>query len=140
MCNKCAQEKKPQIKLEQKRDAENFIDYVEASFQLTPLDEQNRMRELHDDFKKQTYNSQRTSHQDSFCMPIYKHRNGLVSIIEFKCNSKKQDKLLRNYHFTLHLPQQTKHHSSETCYTALKWYSIIFQWLFGMQLIEGGGM
>ena len=32
----CAQEKELQIKSEEKRDVENFIDYVEAYFQLTP--------------------------------------------------------------------------------------------------------
>ena len=47
VCKECAQEKEPHIKLEEKRDVENFIDYVEAYFQLTTLDEHKGIRELH---------------------------------------------------------------------------------------------
>ena len=72
-------------------------------------------------------------------MSIYEHSNGLASTIEFRCNRKKQDKRLRNHHFPLHLPHQTKHHSGETRYAALKWYSIKFQWVFVMQIIGWGG-
>ena len=72
-------------------------------------------------------------------MSISKHKNGLASTITFKCNSKKQDKRLSNHHFPLRLPQQTKHHSCEPRYAALIWYSINFQWVFGMQQIGGGG-
>ena len=72
-------------------------------------------------------------------MSIYEHGNGLASTIDFKCNSKKQGKRLNNLHFTLHLPEKTNHHSSETRYAALKWYSIYFQWVLGMKLIGGGG-
>ena len=35
---------------------ENFIDYVEAYFQLTPPDEQKGVRELHEDFNKKHIN------------------------------------------------------------------------------------
>ena len=45
-----------EIKLEEERDVENFIDYVEDYFQLTPSDEQKGLRDLHEDFKKKTYN------------------------------------------------------------------------------------
>ena len=83
---------------------ENFIDYVEAYFQLTPSSEQKGVRELHEDFNKQTYNRQATSNQYSFCMSISEHSNGVASIIEFKCNRGKQDKRLNNHHFPLHLP------------------------------------
>ena len=48
----CAQERDLQIKLEEKRDVENFIDYVEAYFQLTPSDEQKVIREMHEYFNK----------------------------------------------------------------------------------------
>ena len=41
---------------------------VEAYFQLTTPDKQKGVRELYDDFKKQGYKRQTTSHQDSFCM------------------------------------------------------------------------
>ena len=78
----CAQERELQIKLEEERDVENFFDYVEAYFQLTPPDEQKGVRELHEDFNKQIYDSQTTSHQDSFCMSISEHSNGLASTIE----------------------------------------------------------
>ena len=94
--------------------------------------------ELYEDFNKQTYNRQKTSRQDSFCMSISEHSNNLASAIDFNCNRKKQDKCLSNHHFPLHLPQQTTYHSSETRYDALKWYSINLQWVFGMQLIGGG--
>ena len=108
-------------KLEEKRDVENLIYYVEDYFDLTPSDEQKGIRGLHEDFKKQTCNRQTTPHQDSFYMSISEHSNGLASTIDFKCNRGKQDKRLSNHHFPLHLPEKTKHHSSETRYTALKW-------------------
>ena len=38
VCKECAQERELQIKSEEERDVENFIDYVEACFQLTPPD------------------------------------------------------------------------------------------------------
>ena len=52
------------IKLEEERDVETFIDYVEAYFQLTPSDEQKGVGELHEDFKKQKYNHQTTYNPD----------------------------------------------------------------------------
>ena len=81
VCKECAQEMELQIKLEEERDVENFIDYVEAHFRLTPPDEQKGVRELHEDFNTQTYNHQTTSHQDSLCMSISEHSNGLASTI-----------------------------------------------------------
>ena len=74
-------------------------------------------------------------------MSIYEHINGLSSTIEFKCNRNKQDKCLNSHHFPLFLPQKTKHHSGDSCYSVSKWCSIKFQWVFGVQLIgwgEGG--
>ena len=121
VCKECAQERELWIKLEEERDVENFIGSVEDYLQLTPSDEQKGVRELHEDFNKQTYNRQTTSNQDSFCMSIFDQRNGLASTIDFKCNKKKQDNCLSNHSFTLHLPEKTKHHSSETRYTAMKW-------------------
>ena len=72
-------------------------------------------------------------------MSISEHSNGIASTIDFKCNRKKQDKRLSNHHFPLHIPQQNKHRSCEPRYAVLIWYSINFQWVFGMQLIGGGG-
>ena len=46
MCKYCAQERKLQMKLEEERDVENFVDYVEACFQLTPSDEQKGVRDV----------------------------------------------------------------------------------------------
>ena len=43
-------------KLEEERAVENLIDDVEASFQLTPPEEQKGVKELHEDINKQTYN------------------------------------------------------------------------------------
>ena len=51
VCKECAQERELQIKLEEKIDVENFIDYVEAYFLLTPSDEQKGIRDLHQNFK-----------------------------------------------------------------------------------------
>ena len=65
-------------KSEEERDVENFFDYVEAYFQLTTPDKQKGVRELYDDFKKQGYKCQTTSHQDSFSMFISEHSNGLA--------------------------------------------------------------
>ena len=113
VCKECAQERELQIKVEEERDVENFIDYAEAYFQLTPSDELKGIRELHEEFKKRTYNRQTTYHKDSFCMSISDHNSGLDSTIEFKCNKKKQYKRLSNHHFPLLLPQQTKNHSFE---------------------------
>ena len=44
VCKECAQERELQIKLEEERDVEKFIDYVEDDFQLTPSDEQKGVR------------------------------------------------------------------------------------------------
>ena len=52
VCKEFAQERDPQIKLEEERDQENFVDFVEAYFQLTPSDEEKGIRELHEDFNK----------------------------------------------------------------------------------------
>ena len=82
VCKECAQERELQIKLEEERDVENFIDYVEDYFQLTLPDKQKVVRDLYEDFNKQGYNRQTTSHQDSFCMSISEHSNGLASTIE----------------------------------------------------------
>ena len=82
VCTEFAQEREIQIKLEEERDVEKFIDYVEAYFQLTPPDDQREVRGLHEDFNKQTYNRQTTYHHDSFCMSISEHSNGLASTIE----------------------------------------------------------
>ena len=73
-------------------------------------------------------------------MSISEDINGLACTIDFKCNRKKQYKCLSNHHFPLHLPEKTKHHSSDPRYDALKWYSINFQWFLCMQLIGGGGI
>ena len=70
VCKECAQERELQIKLEEQRDVENFIYYVEDYFQLMPTDEQKGVREICEDLNKQTYNRQTTSRQDSFCMFI----------------------------------------------------------------------
>ena len=86
VCREFAQESKLQIKLVEEIDVEKFIEYVEAYFQLTPSYEHKGIRGLHEDFKKKTYNSQKTSHQDSFCMSISEHSNYLASTNEFKCN------------------------------------------------------
>ena len=84
VCKECAQERELQIQLEEERDMGKFIDYIEDYFQLPPSDEQKVVRELYQDFNKQTYNRQTTSHQYSFCMSISDHRNGLASAIYFK--------------------------------------------------------
>ena len=68
-------------------------------------------------------------------MSIYEQSNGIASTIDLKCNRKKQDKRLSNHHFTLHLPEKTKHPSSDPRYAAIKWYSINFQLVFEMQII-----
>ena len=71
---------------------EKFFDgYMFVYFQLKPPDEQKGVRELHEDFNKQTYNRQTTSHEDSFYMSISEHSNSLASTIKFKCNKKKKD-------------------------------------------------
>ena len=85
MCKECAHERDLQIKLDEEKEQENFVDYVQDYFQLTASDERKGIRELHKDFKKQKSHRQTTSHQDSFCMPISEHSNGLDSTVDFKC-------------------------------------------------------
>ena len=63
VCKESAQERELQIKLEETKEKENFIDYVEGYFQLNLSGEQKGIRELHEYFKKQTYSHQTTSHQ-----------------------------------------------------------------------------
>ena len=62
VCKECARERELHIKLEEERYVENFFNYVEAYFQLTPPDEQRVVKELYEDFNKQTYNRQTPSH------------------------------------------------------------------------------
>ena len=126
MCKECAHERELQIKVEEERDVENFFDYVEDYFQLTPPDEQKGVRELYDNFKKQGYKRQTTSHQDSFSMCISEHINGLTSTIECKRDKEKKDKLQNNHHFPLRLLQHTKIHSCAPRYVALIWYQLTF--------------
>ena len=56
MQKECAQERELHIKLEEERYVETFIEYVDDYFQLTPPYEQKGVRELYEDFNKQTYN------------------------------------------------------------------------------------
>ena len=44
VCKECAYERELQIKLEEERDIEKIVEYVEAYFQLTPSDEQKGVR------------------------------------------------------------------------------------------------
>ena len=44
MCKECVKERELQIKLEEGKEQENFIDYVEDYFQLAPSDEQKGIR------------------------------------------------------------------------------------------------
>ena len=48
-----SQERDLQIKLEEGKEQEIFVDYVEDYFQLTPPNEKKGIRELHQDFMKQ---------------------------------------------------------------------------------------
>ena len=66
----------------------NCVAYVEDYFQLTPIDEQKIIRELHQDFKKKILHHQTTYYRNSLCMSISEHSNDLSSAIEFKCNRK----------------------------------------------------
>ena len=52
LCKECVKERELQIKLEEVKEQENFIAYVDNYFQLTQSDEQKGIRELHQDFKK----------------------------------------------------------------------------------------
>ena len=45
LCKECVKEMDLQIKFEEGKEQENFIAYVEDSFQLTPSDEQKGIRE-----------------------------------------------------------------------------------------------
>ena len=88
VCKECAQERVLQITVEEGKEQENFVAYVEDYFQLTPSDDQKEIRELHQDSKKQKPHHQTTSFQDLFCMSISDHSNVLASIIEFRYNRK----------------------------------------------------
>ena len=52
VCKEFTQEREIQIKLEEEIEVENFIDYVQAYFQLTLSYEQKGVREIHEDFHK----------------------------------------------------------------------------------------
>ena len=58
----CAQERDLQIKLEEGKEQENLVDYVQGYFQLTTSYEQKGIRELYQDFKKQ-----KSHRQTNFC-------------------------------------------------------------------------
>ena len=44
VCKECAQDRELHIKLEEERDVEKFVGYVEEYFQLTPSDEYKGIR------------------------------------------------------------------------------------------------
>ena len=69
VCNKCTQERDLQIKLEEKRDVEKFVNYVESYFKKTPSDEQKGIRELHEKFKKKHINAKNFSPR--FVLHVY---------------------------------------------------------------------
>ena len=81
VCKDCAHERDLQIKLEEEKEQEKNVDYVEDYFLLTPSDEHNGIRELLQDFKKQKSHYQTISFQDSFCVSISDHINDLASTI-----------------------------------------------------------
>ena len=56
ICKECTQERELQIKLEEERDQEDFVDCLEAYSWLTLSDEQKLLREMHEEFNKKTYN------------------------------------------------------------------------------------
>ena len=72
-------------------------------------------------------------------MTFSEHRNGLASTTTCNNGSKKQGKCYSNHQFPLHILQQSKHHTREFRYEVSKCYSLNFQWVFGMQLIDGVG-
>ena len=69
------------MKLEEERDQENFISYVEAYCELTPTCEQKGIRQLHHDFNKKKSNRQTNYDEDYFSMTLSEHSNGLASAI-----------------------------------------------------------
>ena len=71
-------------------------------------------------------------------MYISENINGLDSTPGFRYNRKKQDKRLSNHHSPLCIPQQKKHHYGDPRYATSKWYSINFQWVFGVHIIGRG--
>ena len=104
VCQKCAQEKALHIKLEEERDQENFISYVEAYYELTPRYEKKGIRQIHHDFNKNKSNHQTTSHEYYFSTTFSEHSNGLYSIIVFNCDRNKQDKGYSNHQLLLRIP------------------------------------
>ena len=97
------------MKLEEERDQENFISYVEAYYEPTPTYEHKGIRQLHHDFNKQKSNRQITSHEDSFRTTFSEHSNGIDSTILCNCGRNKQDKFYSNHQFPLDILQQNKH-------------------------------
>ena len=51
----------------------------------------------------------------------------------------KQRKIVSNHQLTLHIPEQTNHHSEDVLYELSKCYSIKLWWVLKMKLIGGGG-
>ena len=127
------------MKLEEERDQENFISFVETYYELTPANEKKGVRQLHHDFNKQKSNRQIISREYSFRMTFSENRNGLGSTIVCSSGRNKQGKCYSKHKFPLHIHQKSKHNSGEFRYEVSQWYSINFQWILGMKIIGRWG-
>ena len=110
LCQKCAKDKALRMKLEEERYQENFIYYVDTSYDLTPINERKVIRQLHHDFNEQTSNRQTSSQENSFRTTFSEHNNDLGSTIVCNFSRNKEDKHYSNHQFPLHIPQQIKHY------------------------------
>ena len=110
MWRHCAQEKAPQMKLEEEIIQGKIISYFEAYYDLTMKNKSKGIRKLHHDFNTQTYNRETSSQEDSFIMTFSEHSNALASTIVCNYSGNKNYKRYSNHKFNLHFIQKRRHH------------------------------
>ena len=81
----------------------------------------------------------KNSRLSSFRVNFYEHINCIASTITFNCSAHKQYKHVYNFELPIHIPGQTNNHTCYILYDISKWYVSNLQWVFGIQLIVGGG-
>ena len=116
-----------------------LFSYVEAYYELSLVGEHKGIRQLHHDSKNKKAKCQTTFDETYFSVTFSENSNGVASTIICTFSRNKQDKCLSIHQFHIHIPEKTKHHSGDIRYEASKWCGVNLWWIFGMQLIGGGG-
>ena len=115
------------MKVEEEREQEKFIYYIEDYYELSLAYQQKGIRELDHDFNNKKPKCKTNSDVTSFGITISEHSKGLASTMICTYSRNKQEIFYSGYQFTLHIPDQTRHPSGDIGYGTSEWYGINFQ-------------